>query len=358
MGMQAVVFHARNQPLKLEEVKLPVVGPDEVLVRVMACGADITDWKIIDGFAYIPKLPIVLGHETAGVAAIVGSQVTKFKPGDRVAIYNYFYCGKCYYCRARCEQLCLNMGGLVGILGQDGGYAEYTKVLARQLVLVPKNVAWYDAAVCCDAGITAVHAVDRSGVKLGETVLVIGVGGVGAVVTQLCKLAGARVVTVDQSEAKAQRAREMGADTALNSREVDITEAVLDLTQGQGVDCVMDVVGVEETITYGMNSLRRGGRLVLVGYTEERYPLKGEQLDQNELTIIGTRGGRMLDLITTVKLVAAGKVKSIVTDFFPLEKANEALAFLRTGEALGRVVLLTPAGRKAVGQSPSLPSIV
>ena len=89
---------------------------------------------------------------------------------------------------------------LVGILERDGGYAEYTKVLARQLVLVPENVAWHDAAVCCDAGITAVHAVDRSGVKLGETVLVIGVGGVGAVVTQLCKMAGARVVTVDRSE--------------------------------------------------------------------------------------------------------------------------------------------------------------
>ncbi len=346
--MKAVVLHARNQPLQLEDVEIPVPGPDEVLVQVMACGADTTDWKILDGFAYIPKLPIVLGHETAGVVTKVGSQVTDFRPGDRVIAYNYFYCGKCSYCRARREQLCLSMTGLVGILERDGGYAEYTKVLARQLVLVPENVAWPDAAVCCDAGITAVHAVDRSGVKLGETVLVIGVGGVGAVVTQLCKMAGARVVTVDRSEAKAQRAREMGADVALNSRETNIAEAVHDLTEGQGADCVMDVVGVEETVTYGMDSLRRGGRLVLVGYTEERYPLKGEQLDQNELTIIGIRGGRMLDLINAVQLVAAGKIKSIVTDMYPLENANEALAFLRAGKALGRVVLLTPAGRKAL----------
>ena len=110
MRMKAVVFHARNQPLQLEEVKMPIVGPDEVLVQVMACGADITDWKIIDGFAYIPKLPIVLGHETAGVVAKVGSQVTNFKPGDRVAVYNYFYCGKCPYCRDRREQLCLEHG--------------------------------------------------------------------------------------------------------------------------------------------------------------------------------------------------------------------------------------------------------
>ena len=353
--MKAVVFHARNQPLLLEEVELTIPGPDEVLVQVMACGAVITDWKILDGFAYIPKLPIVLGHETAGVVAEVGSEVTGFKSGDRVAVYNYFYCGKCSYCRARREQLCLNMAGLLGILERDGGYAEYTTVPARQLVLVPENVAWHDAAVCCDAGITAVHAVDRSGVKLGETVLVIGVGGVGAVVTQLCKLAGARVVTVDQSEVKVQRGREMGADIALNSREVDITEAVLDLTEGKGADCVMDVVGVKETVTYGMDSLRRGGRFVLVGYTEERYPLKGEQLDQNELTIIGTRGGRMLDLITTVQLVAAGKIKPIVTDFCPLEKANDALAFLRAGQALGRVVLLTPAGRKAVRRRSTVP---
>ncbi len=344
--MKALVLRALDQPLRLEEIETPTPGPDEVLVQVMACSMDAADMMILSGFGYVPKLPHVLGHETAGLVVEVGEHVTDFQPGDRVAVYNYFYCGGCVYCRAHREQLCLNMGGILGILERYGGHAEYTVALARQLVRVPENVAWHDAATCCDAGITAYHAVDRGGVRLGETVLVIGIGGVGSMVTQICKASGARVIVAVLSEERGRRALEMGADYILNSRDVDVKETIRELTGGLGVDCVIDVVGVQETITYGMDSLRRGGRLVLVGYTPERYPLKGEQLDQNELTIIGTRGGRLSDLSSVVQLVAEGRIKSVVTNRFPMEEANEALAFLRSGRALGRVVLLPPAGRE------------
>jgi propanol-preferring alcohol dehydrogenase len=347
--MWAAVLRALDQPLQLEEIETPDPGPDEVLIQVMACGMDAADMMILSGFGYVPKLPHVLGHETAGVVAAIGAHVTDFKPGDRVAVYNYFYCGKCIYCRVHREQLCTNMSGILGILERYGGHAEYTVALARQLVHVPENVLWHDAAVCCDAGITAYHAVDRGGVRLGETVLVIGIGGVGSMVTQICKASGSRVIVAVLSEERGRRALEMGADHILYSRQVDVPEAVRELTEGLGVDCVIDVVGVEETITYGIDSLRRGGRLVLIGYTPERYPLKGEQLDQNELTVIGTRGGRLSDLNSIVRLVAEGRFKSVVTNLFPLEEANEALAFLRAGKALGRVVLLTPAGQKVTG---------
>jgi 2-desacetyl-2-hydroxyethyl bacteriochlorophyllide A dehydrogenase len=348
--MKAMVLRARGQPPQLEDVEIPTPGPDEVLVQVMACSCDITDWKIIDGVAYVPKLPIILGHETAGVVARVGANVTEWKPGDRVAVYNYSYCGSCFFCRGHREQLCRNMTGVLGIMERSGGHAEYTCVLARQLVSVPASVAWPDAATCCDAGVTGIHAVDRGGVKPGETVVVIGIGGVGAVVTQRCKAVGARVVVVVLDELRGQRALDMGADQVLCARDLDIAEAVRNLTDGLGADCVMDVVGVEETMSYGMNSLRPGGRMVLVGYTEERYPLKGEQLDQNELTIVGTRGGRLQDLRNTVGLVADGAIKSVVTDLYPLEEANEVYGFVRAGKALGRVMLLTPAGRKAMGK--------
>ncbi|MBI4587119.1 MAG: zinc-binding dehydrogenase [Planctomycetes bacterium] len=348
--MKAAVLRALDQPLKLEDVKIPVPGPEEVLIQVMACGMDAADMMILSGFGYVPKLPHVLGHETAGIITAVGDQVTDFNPGDRVAVYNYFYCGKCVYCRVHREQLCIHMSGILGILERPGGHAEYTVALAHQLVRVPENVAWHDAAVCCDAGITAFHAVDRGGVRLGETVLVIGIGGVGSMVTQICKASGTRVIVAVLDEERGRRALEMGADHILYSRHVNVPEAVRELTAGLGADCVIDVVGVEETFTYGMDTLRRGGRLVLIGYTPERYPLKGEQLDQNELNIIGTRGGRLSDLNGIVRLVAEGRIKSVVTDLFPLEEANEALAFLRSGRALGRVVLLTPSGRKAMGR--------
>jgi 2-desacetyl-2-hydroxyethyl bacteriochlorophyllide A dehydrogenase len=313
----------------------------------MACSVDAADLMILTGFGYVPHLPHVLGHETAGVVAEVGNHVTDFKPGERVAVYNYFYCGKCVYCHLHREQLCINMSGILGILERHGGHAEYTIALARQLLRVPDNVVWPDAAVCCDAGITAYHAVDRGGVRLGEVVLVIGIGGVGSMVTQLCKASGARVIVSVLSEERGQRALEMGADYVLNARQANITEAIRDMTDGLGVDCVMDVVGVEETMTYGVSSLRRGGRLVLIGYGPERYPLRGEQLDQNELTIVGTRGGRMSDLKAILGLVANGRIRSVVTNLYPLEEANEALAFLRSEKAMGRVVLLPPAGRTA-----------
>lgn len=347
--MKAAVLREFKQPLQWEEVETPAPGLNEVLVQIMACGIDGTDLKLLDGFGYIPDLPFIIGHEPAGVVAEVGSQVTDFEAGDRVITHNFFTCGKCLLCRTHREQLCVSMTGVLGARGKPGGYAEYLKMPARQLVSVPEHVAWPDAAVCCDAGITSLHAVDRARVKLGETVVVIGIGGVGSVVTQLAKAAGARVVTVNRSERREQWARKMGADEVLDSSKVDIPEAIRELTDGLGADCVIDVVGNEGTMTYGVDSLRHGGRLVIVGYTPDLYPLSGKQFAQNELEIIGTRCGRIQDLINTVRLVAEGKIKSIVTDLYPMEEANEALAFLRAGKALGRVVLLTPAGRQAMG---------
>jgi (R,R)-butanediol dehydrogenase/meso-butanediol dehydrogenase/diacetyl reductase len=143
----------------------------------------------------------------------------------------------------------------------------------------------------------------------------------------------------------------MGADEVLDSSKVDIPEAVRGLTDGLGADCVIDVVGNKETMTLGVDSLRHGGRLVIVGYTPDLYPLSGKQFAQNELEIIGSRCGRKQDLINTVRLVAEGKIESIVTDLFPMEEANEALAFLRESKVLGRAVLLTPAGRQAMESS-------
>lgn len=343
--MKAMVLRALDRPLQWEEIRTPTPGPDEVLIQVMACGMDETDNKIIRGFGYVPKLPHVLGHETAGIVTEVGDHVRDFQPGDRVAVFNFFYCGKCVYCRTHHEQLCVNMSGTLGV-SSYGGYAEYTVALSRQLIRVPENVAWHDAASCCDAGITAYHAIDRGGVRFNETVLVIGIGGVGSMVAQLCKASGARVIVVVRSEKRGRRALEMGADHVLNSQEVNVPEEVRKVTDGLGVDCVLDVVGAQQTIAYGMDSLRRGGRLVLVGYTPERYPVNGAQLDQNELTMIGTRCGRMSDLNSIIRLIADSKIKSVVTDPYPLENANEALACLRSGAALGKVILLPPAGHK------------
>ena len=337
--MKAAVLREFGKPLSLEEVETPQPGADEVLIKVKAAGIDGTDLKLLEGFGYRPDLPFIIGHEPAGVVHEMGSAVTGFKPGDRVITYNFTTCGNCLLCRTNREQLCPNMTGVLGARGRPGGHAEFLNMPARQVVAFPETISFSDAAVLCDAGITALHAVDRSGLKLGETVAIIGVGGVGSYAVQFAKLAGARVIAVDVTDAKNERALQLGADEAINSSSQDAVQQIRQLTDGWGVDCVIDIVGKETTIAAGVEALRNGGRIVIVGYTPEQYPLNGKQIAQNELQVIGTRCGRKQDLINTVRLVAEGKTKSIVTDQFPFDQINDALSKLRAGEVLGRLVL-------------------
>jgi 2-desacetyl-2-hydroxyethyl bacteriochlorophyllide A dehydrogenase len=346
--VKAAILRAFKQPLEWQEISTPSPEPDEVLVQVMACGIDGTDLKLLDGFGYTPELPFVMGHEVAGVVTEAGYRVTGFEEGDRVIAYNFTTCGECLPCRTYREQICVNMGGVLGAKDRHGGYAEYVAIPGRQLVNVPEQVAWPDGAVCCDAGMTAFHAIDRARLRVGETVLIIGVGGVGSMAVQLAKAAGVRVLAVELSDSKREWARQLGADELLSPDNGDIPSAVRELTEGLGVDCVIDIVGQTETMGAGIDSLRHGGRLVIVGYTADHYPVEGKYLAQNEMEIIGTRAGRKQDLIEVSRLMASGKIRSIVTQTFPMENANEALAVLRSGENLGRIVLLTPTGRRAV----------
>ncbi len=349
--MKAAILKELGGPLQIEEVPEPAIEPEEVLVKVMACGTDGTDLKMVDGFGYTPELPFILGHEIAGVVAEAGSGVSALKSGDRVIAYNFSTCGRCRFCLTHREQLCVDMAGVMGARNKHGGHAEYVGVPARQLVSLPDNVSWPDAAVIPDAVITALHAVDRARVQLGETVVIMGVGGVGSSAVQIAKLSGARVIAVDRTDEKVDRASEMGADVAVNNTETDVPKTVQEMTAGLGADCVIDCVGLEQSLAAGIDSLRPGGRLTVVGYTPELYGVNGKRLAQNELEIIGTRCGRLQDLINAVRLVAEGKIRSIVTDVYPLEEVNEAMAALRAGKVLGRAVLLTPAGQQAVGRA-------
>lgn len=336
--MKAALLHELGQPLRIADVPQPNPGAAEALVRVRACGIDGTDLKLIDGFGYLPKLPFIMGHEIAGEVVAVGAGVSAFAPGDRVAVYNFITCGSCFYCRSYRDQLCLNMGGIVGVLEVPGGYAEYVCLPAQQLIRLPDALSFADGATCCDAGMTALHAVDRADVALGEIALVIGVGGVGSIVTQLLALAGAEVIAADIDETKASWAREQGASVFVNAAGDALLSQVQRLTKGAGVDRAIDVVGLESTMTAGFASLRRGGRLVVVGYTPELFPLSGKELAQNEKEVVGTRAGRRNDLSRCLDLYAQGKLTSIVRQTYALAQVNEALGMLRAG-LTGRIVL-------------------
>lgn len=348
--MIAAVLRQLGRPLEIEQRPCPAFGPEEALIQVMACGTDGTDLKIVDGFGYSPELPAILGHEVAGVVSAVGERVTQVKPADRVVVYNFSTCGRCRMCLTHREQLCLQMTGVLGAKDR-GGHAEYLAIPARQLVRLPNNIPWTEAAVLADARITALHAVDRAGVRLNNRIVIFGVGGVGISAIQIAKLAGARVMAVDRVAEKTDFALRMGADCAIDSTRQDVQEAIREFTLGEGADGVIDCVGVEQTLASGVDGLRPGGRLTVVGYTSETYGLNGKRLAQNELEIIGTRCGRLQDLVGAVQLMKENKLKPLVTHLYPLEEINRAMADLRAGKVLGRAVLLTATGREALKHS-------
>ncbi|HVZ14352.1 MAG TPA: zinc-binding dehydrogenase [Bauldia sp.] len=335
--MKAAVLRAFGTPLVIEEIAAPPAGPDDIVIDVKVCGIDGTDLKLLDGFGYTPDLPFIMGHEAAGIVSATGARVTALKPGDRVLAYNFLISPGSRWFQSDREQLASDMTGVVGVKNCNGGYAEKLVLPAYQVVPVPDGVAWHDAAVHADAGLTAFHAVRRSRLTFGETALVIGAGGVGSFAIQYAKLAGATVVVAERTAEKREWARRLGADDAVSTDSA--AETLRKRTDGRGVDCVLDLVGTEATMSAAMDAVAAGGRIVIVGYTPDTLPLSGRRLAQNEIEVIGSRGGSRKELAAALALTAAGQIRSIVTDRAPLDQVNQALAKLRRGEVLGRLVL-------------------
>jgi 2-desacetyl-2-hydroxyethyl bacteriochlorophyllide A dehydrogenase len=340
--MKAVILHKLGQPLVIDELPTPEPGPGEVLVKTQACGICATDLHILSGWGYAPKLPFVMGHEPAGVVQAVGAGVTGFAPGDRVVPNIFYTCGNCRYCRTNRETLCVNLGGILGVLRHHGAYAEYFTIPARQLFHLPEAISFADGAVIADAVVCAVHALkQRAQVYPGDWALVIGVGGVGLSMVQAVRAAGARVIAVDTAEAKVRQATGLGAASALLAQQPDLVASIKAITGGEGVDVVFDCHGSQQTITQGVEALRKHGRLVIIGYTQETYPLAPQWLSRFELEIVGSRSGGRQDTVDAIDLVGSSQWRSIVSDSFPLEAINEALALLKSGKALGRIVITT-----------------
>ena len=338
--MKAATLHETGKPLVIEDLAIPTPGYGEVLVQTKACGMCATDLHIQDGWGYEPALPFVMGHEPAGIVAALGDGVRNFQPGERVVPHIFYTCGNCHHCRTNRETLCTGLDGILGVLNHHGAYAEYFTIPARQLFHLPENISFTDGSVIADAVVCAVHAVRRRAqVYPGDWVLVMGVGGVGLSVLQAARSAGARVIAADINDAKLEQAKRMGACEALLAQRDEFAASVKSLTGGEGVSVVFDCHGSEQTLRNGVASLRKNGRLVIIGYTREKYPLAPHWMSRCELEIVGSRSGGRQDTADAIELVGSGHWHSIVSDTFPLEEINEALGLMRTGKSKGRVVI-------------------
>jgi alcohol dehydrogenase, propanol-preferring len=329
-----------------EDVPMPQPGPGEVLVRVRACGLGLTlVWNRDGRGGASGKLPRIIGHEVAGDVTEVGPYVDGFNPGDRVNVYYYLICGHCRWCDQGRDDLCEHQASMVG-RQIDGGLAEYVKLPARNLCHLPPEISYVDTAVTADAIATPVHVVrERAQPKAPDTVLVVGAGGgVGIHMVQMAKVLGAsQVIAVDITAEKLALAQQNGADSVINALEVGFDEEVLRLTKGHGVDIVVEMVGVTDTLERSLRSLGKGGRLVWVGTYDGQamLPVTQEAL-RGECLLMGSRYCARHELAEAVELVARGRIRPAVTRLCQLEEADAVLRSIERMELAGRACAVLP----------------
>ncbi len=336
--MLAARYHGPGLPLHLEDVPVPSPDRGEALVRVRAAGVCHTELHFLSGLLDLGVAPVTLGHEIAGEVAEVGPGVTSVRPGDRVLAYYYSGCGTCHWCRTGRQNLCDNLVAEYGFVS-DGGFAEYVTLPARNLVPLPPSLSLEEAATLGCSATTALHASRLARLTLGETAVVYGVGGVGAALVQVAKLAGAQVIAVGRSPAKLQMARDLGADHVVDASHGEVGAHIRELTGGQGADVVFELVGTDETMSRAVKSLRKRGRLVFIGYSPDAFTVHPIQLVITEAEVIGSVGNTLDELAEAVALAGRGRVRAVVDRVAPLSEINQVLEDLKQGHVVGRAVV-------------------
>ncbi len=332
--MKAALLRKPGAPLVVEDVEDPRPGAGEILIEVKACGVCHTDLHLAAGEWSLPKLPLILGHEVVGVVRGVGPGVSNFKEGDRAGIpWIYSTCGACEFCTSDREPLCPAI--VVTGFMVDGGYAEYAKASAEFAVAVPPELTFVDAAPLYCAGLTPYRALKISGARLGDTVAVWGLGGLGHYAVQIAKVIGARVVAVDIDSSKLEFARRLGADFAFDASREKADEAIRSLG---GAHVVLNLAPAPQAVEQGFKALRRGGTLVLVGLPQGNFSLPILGSVAKGIRILTSAVGTRQDLREVLALAAAGKIKT-VAETCRLEEINSVFERMRQGKISGRVVI-------------------
>jgi propanol-preferring alcohol dehydrogenase len=339
VAVKAVRYHGPGQPLRLEQVDKREPGVGEVLVRVMAAGMCHTELHFKSGLLDLGVAPVTMGHEVVGCIEAVGEGVSADRVDERVIVYYYLGCLECAYCRIGDEHLCPNLRAEYGFIS-DGGYAEYVAVPARNAVPLPAAISDVEAAPIACGVTTAVHAAKLAEPRVGEWIVVYGVGGVGFGLVQLARATGARTIAVGRSAAKLDKALELGAEVAVNASEEAVAERIRRITGGAGADVIFECVGTEESMKEVSAALGRRGRLVFVGYSPDSFQIHPIQLVVFEQKVVGSVGATLNELYEAVDLVERGVVHTVVDRTLPLEQFESGLNALERGELVGRAVLV------------------
>jgi L-iditol 2-dehydrogenase len=350
--MRAVVYRGIND-LRLETVPVPVIGPGELLVKIVSCGVCGTDLKKISTGSH--STPRIFGHEMAGTVAQVGAGVTNFALGDRVMVFHHIPCGKCYYCRkntpAQCAQY-KKVGAMAGFEPSGGGFSQYIRVsdwivANRGVVRIPDGVPFEQAAFMEPVN-TALKGVKHLNLAADDTVLVIGQGSIGILLAALSQRTGARVFTSDLYHERHAIAAKFGLHLPIHAGSEDVVERVKAETEGRGADAVVLAVGANSLIKTAMSAVRPGGRVMLFAQTQHTEAVFDPgQVCMDEKSLIGSYSASAAILDEVIELVFDGYTKGfdltqLISHRFPLDQATKAIEIASHPTASSMKIMIEP----------------
>ena len=329
--MTAAVYRGKDD-VRLETVPVPQIGPGEILVRVHTCGICGTDLKKIATGSH--SAPRIFGHETSGTVAAIGAGVTNFAAGDRVMVFHHIPCGRCYYCQhktfAQCETY-KKVGCTAGFEPSGGGFAEYVRVMdwivEKGTVRIPDGVSFEQAAFVEPVN-TCMKGIERLALEPGETVLVIGQGPIGIILSVLAKGAGTRVITSDLYEQRLTISKGFGLENAVNSSSADVVREARSQSEGRGIDAAILAVGSNSLIRIAMDAVRPGGRVLLFAQTQHGdAEFDPAAVCVDEKTLIGSYSASVDLQEDSVRFVMGQEMalEKLISHRFPLSQAVEAL---------------------------------
>jgi len=343
--MKALVLERYNH-LVYKNVPRPVLGADDVLVQVKACGICGSDVHGMDGSTGRRIPPLIMGHEASGVIAEVGSNVKQYQPGARVTFDSTVYCGACFYCRRGEINLCDHrrvLGVSCDEYRQDGALAEYVAVPQHILFMLPDKISFAQSAMVEPCSV-ALHAVAGTPVSLNDTAVVVGAGIIGLLVIQTLRVAGCgQIVAIDLQPERLALARQLGADMGLGPGKDDIIALIGKMTANRGADLVIDAVGINASLETALSSLRKGGALTLIGNLSTQVELPLQSVVTGEITLRGSCASRG-EYPAALDMIARGaiNVDALISAEAPLSEGAQWFQRLYQKEKDLLKVILVP----------------
>lgn len=341
--MKAAVYY-NNRDVRLEDVPEPIIGPGEIKVKIDTCGlcgGDTMEWYLA------PHAPTILGHEPTGTVVEVGEGVSRFKPGDRVFVHHHVACMSCHHCRRGYFTMCANFRR-TNI--DPHAFAEYIRVPAENVQhdvhLLPDFIS-FEEGTLIEPIACVIKGIKRAGIQPGDTVAVVGAGFMGLGFVQLARVWGAgQVVAFDLNDWRLARARELGADQAINSGRVDGLEALKEVNQGRGADAVIVTPNGIGPIEFGLQIAGKGATVLLFAppHPDATLTVHPTDLFFREITVTTTYSCSHIDTAQALRFIASGRInaRAMITHRFGLDRVADGIRLVeQAGESLK--VLIKPA---------------